>query len=213
MSEEAIQRQPVEAADTRWSLAASITAAIGASICCLGPLVLLALGVGGAWASTLTVLDPLRPFAVLVAIAALGFAFYRVYRPAARQACNADGSCTHPRGLRRRRAIVWVAAGLILSLLAAPYILEAALADPGEVAPAPIGTAEVVLHIDGMTCAACSVGIRQALLRVDGVHDARVTWEPPRAVVRYSPEKAAPEAFAEAVTSAGYPARVAPQRP
>ena len=31
------------------SLAAGIIAAIGASVCCVGPLLLLALGIGGAW--------------------------------------------------------------------------------------------------------------------------------------------------------------------
>ncbi|HZE91048.1 MAG TPA: mercuric transporter MerT family protein, partial [Rhizobacter sp.] len=31
------------------SLVAGVLAAIGASVCCVGPLVLLMLGIGGAW--------------------------------------------------------------------------------------------------------------------------------------------------------------------
>lgn len=40
------------------SLAAAAVAAILASACCLGPLVLLTLGLGGAWVSNLTGLEP-----------------------------------------------------------------------------------------------------------------------------------------------------------
>ena len=44
------------------SLVAGALAAIGASVCCVGPLVLLALGIGGAWIANLTALEPLRPW-------------------------------------------------------------------------------------------------------------------------------------------------------
>ena len=37
-------------------------AAILASTCCLGPLVLVALGLSGAWIGNLTLLEPYRPF-------------------------------------------------------------------------------------------------------------------------------------------------------
>lgn len=43
------------------TLIAGALAAVGASVCCVAPLVLLALGIGGAWISNLTALEPLRP--------------------------------------------------------------------------------------------------------------------------------------------------------
>ncbi|WP_347878635.1 mercuric transporter MerT family protein, partial [Pseudomonas aeruginosa] len=36
------------------SLIAGVLAAIGASVCCVGPLVLLTLGIGGTWVAGLT---------------------------------------------------------------------------------------------------------------------------------------------------------------
>jgi hypothetical protein len=42
-------------------LIAGILSTVGASICCVGPLVLLALGVSGAWISSLTALESYRP--------------------------------------------------------------------------------------------------------------------------------------------------------
>ena len=49
------------AAAVKGSLFASAMAAIAASLCCVGPLVLVMLGAGGAWVSNLRVLEPWRP--------------------------------------------------------------------------------------------------------------------------------------------------------
>ena len=58
-------------------------AAILASTCCLGPLVLVALGFSGAWIGNLTALEPYRPIFIGAALVALFFAGRRVFRPAA----------------------------------------------------------------------------------------------------------------------------------
>lgn len=46
-------------------------AAILASTCCLGPLVLITLGVSGAWIGNLTLLEPYRPIFIGAAVVAL----------------------------------------------------------------------------------------------------------------------------------------------
>jgi len=52
-------------------LAAGGVAAILASTCCLGPLILVLLGFSGAWIGNLTVLEPYRPFFLGLALVAL----------------------------------------------------------------------------------------------------------------------------------------------
>jgi mercuric ion transport protein len=61
-------------------------AAILASTCCLGPLVLVALGLSGAWIGNLTRLEPYRPFFIAGALVALFFARRHIFRPA--RTCN-----------------------------------------------------------------------------------------------------------------------------
>ena len=51
-----------EPTNGRGALLAGGLAAILASTCCLGPLVLLMLGVSGAWIANLTALEPFRPY-------------------------------------------------------------------------------------------------------------------------------------------------------
>ena len=58
----------------RGALFAGGLAAILASTCCLGPLVLVALGFSGAWIGNLTVLEPYRPIFIGAALVAGGAA-------------------------------------------------------------------------------------------------------------------------------------------
>jgi mercuric ion transport protein len=100
-------------------LVGGIFAAIGASICCVGPLVLLALGVGGAWIGSLTALEPYRPFFIGLTLLFLAFAFYRLYL--ARAACSPESACANPRTLKRQRLAFWIVTALVLGLIAVPW--------------------------------------------------------------------------------------------
>lgn len=75
----------------RGALAVGGLAAVLASTCCLGPLVLVALGFSGAWIGNLTALEPYRPVFIGVALIAMFFAWRRIYRP--RQACQPGEVC------------------------------------------------------------------------------------------------------------------------
>ena len=66
--------------EIRKSLIASVLAGIGASLCCVAPLVLVTLGVGGAWVSALTKVEPLRPLLAVLAVGFLALAWRRLYR-------------------------------------------------------------------------------------------------------------------------------------
>jgi mercuric ion transport protein len=101
-------------------LFAGIISAIGASICCVGPLVLLALGVSGAWIGSLTALEPYRPIFIGLTLLFLGFAFYRLYL--VRPACSPESACANPRTLRRQRVAFWIVTVLVLGLIAAPWV-------------------------------------------------------------------------------------------
>ena len=55
--------------NTKQTLWVSALAAAGASLCCAGPLVLVGLGISGAWIATLTQLEPLRPLLLVATLA------------------------------------------------------------------------------------------------------------------------------------------------
>jgi mercuric ion transport protein len=97
-------------------------AAILASTCCLGPLVLVALGLSGAWIGNLTRLEPYRPFFIAGALIALFFAGRHIFRPA--QSCNAGEVCAVPVTRRIYKVLFVTVSVLVLIALVFPYVVK-----------------------------------------------------------------------------------------
>jgi len=104
----------------RKTLVAGALAALGASLCCVGPLVLLGLGISGAWIGTLTALEPVRPIFIVATLAFLALAFRKLYLIP--RACTAGASCAEPRVLSRQRLTFWMVGLSALGLLAIPEL-------------------------------------------------------------------------------------------
>lgn len=105
----------------RLPLIAGGAAAILASACCLGPLVLVVLGLGGAWVGQLAGLAPYRPIFIGVSVVAMFFAWHQIFRPA--QDCQPDGVCAAPDVKTAYKAVFWAVSILILLALVFPYLL------------------------------------------------------------------------------------------
>ena len=103
------------------ALFAGAVAAIAASACCLGPLLLVSIGLGGAWISKLQVLEPYRPLSIGIALIALLLAYRRIYRPVAE--CAPGDICAMPRANRIYKILFWVVALLVLVALGFPYVV------------------------------------------------------------------------------------------
>lgn len=104
----------------RRALFAGGLAAILASSCCLGPLLLVALGFSGAWIGNLALLEPYRPLFIGVALVAMFFAWRRIHRPL--PDCKAGEVCAVPQVRRIYRLTFWVVAALVLVALGFPFV-------------------------------------------------------------------------------------------
>ncbi len=96
-------------------------AAILASACCLGPLLLVSLGFSGAWIGNLTALESYRPIFIGAALVAMFFAWRHIFQPA--QDCQPGEVCAIPKVRTTYKFIFWVVALLVLVALVFPYIL------------------------------------------------------------------------------------------
>ncbi|MDP3333384.1 MAG: mercuric ion transporter MerT [Methylococcaceae bacterium] len=96
-------------------------AAILASTCCLGPLLLVALGFSGAWIGNLTALEPYRPIFISVALVSMFLAYRRIFHPA--QACKPGEVCATPQVRATYKFIFWLVMTLVLVALGFPYVL------------------------------------------------------------------------------------------
>lgn len=135
-----------------WLGIGAVLAAIGASACCVGPFLLLSLGIGGAWISTLTAMESVRPFFIILTLFFIALGYRRLYlRPyrceegeisatapcVALDRCSRRDSTSPIRGVvppasmqscavsdiqRRQRLMFWFGSAFILILLAFPWL-------------------------------------------------------------------------------------------
>jgi mercuric ion transport protein len=103
---------------TTGSLLAGAAAALGASACCAGPLLLVVLGFGGAWGSRLTALQPFQPLFIAVSIAFFAVAFRTLYARA--EKCAAAEVCVVRSVRHCQRVIFWVVVPAALALMSFP---------------------------------------------------------------------------------------------
>ena len=101
-------------------------AALATVVCWAGPLLLVSIGVTGAWMSTLTLLAPYKWVLVLVALGCMGYAWHKIYRVQPVQSdagCEPDPGCAPPQTNRLHRVMFWVVSALVLAALVSPYLL------------------------------------------------------------------------------------------
>ena len=96
----------------RWFAAGGVTGAILASSCCVAPLVLVTLGVSGAWIGNLTLLEPYKPAFLAVAAGLIGLGFWQVHFRA-KPKCEDGSYCARPESSLITQIALWIAAVLV----------------------------------------------------------------------------------------------------
>lgn len=94
----------------RFGMAASIAAAFGASVCCIGPIVAVMFGMTSL--AALAKYEALRPVFGVVTFALLAVAFYATYKRPAEGTCEPGSLCetTGPDRMQRiNRIAIWIA--------------------------------------------------------------------------------------------------------
>ena len=190
---------------------ASIVAAGVASLCCIGPLAAVGLGLGSFGAAQF--FEGLRPYLLGTTGLLLAGAFYFAYRKQPVAEC-ADGSCAvSPAAKRKQKMLLWLSAGCVAALAAFPHYAgvlwgDVTSADATALAASRSdGESIAVFSVEGMTCAGCAVGMKATLEREEGVARAEVDYERAIAQVHFDSEKTTVERLIAAIGELGYSAK------
>src|SRR5713101_5892415 len=104
------------------TLGGSLLAAFTASLCCIGPLLAVALGAGGFAASAF--FTKWRPVFLVVTFALLALAWYLTYRKPKANCEEGSGCATMPVS-KWNTVVLWFAAGFVLIAAAFPTLSSA----------------------------------------------------------------------------------------
>lgn len=107
-----------------WIATGALIGAGLASACCVVPLLLVTLGISGAWISNLTALEPYKPYVAAVTLALLGLGFWHVYfKPM--PPCEDGSYCARPQSARTTKIVLWLGLSIVIVALTldwwAPY--------------------------------------------------------------------------------------------
>ena len=98
----------------------SVVGAFLAASCCVVPLILVTLGVSGAWIGSLSALEPYKPYFAVVTLGLVGLGFWQVYfKP--KKDCEEGSYCAAPASSRITKSALWIATVLVLLALSIDY--------------------------------------------------------------------------------------------
>lgn len=192
------------------TLGGAVLAALAASSCCVGPLILAALGIGGAGA--FAALGAYRTYILAVTAVMLAGGFYLTYRKPRAVTAGGDAcGCEQPRPKAGRAGKIglWVATAVVVAFAAAPNLLACFASRGNDAAVATTaGTAveHATIRVAGMDCEACSVHIRGALTKVGGFRDMKLDLKAQTVTVAYEPAAGRLQAYVAAINGLGYEA-------
>ncbi len=192
---------------------ASVLSAIVATACCWLPLLLAAFGLSAGGASAM--FERVRPFFLVLGPLFLGVGFYLVYFRSTDMCCESESR----RGTAFQRAMLWVAAVVVLTVALFPSAIPRLLGRAQSRSEAPQGDPRsvrlVTIDIEGMTCESCGLHVERELSTVPGVRQVNVDFEKKLARLTIDADAPPPlEALLKAVERAGYRGQAAmPQDP
>ena len=104
-----------------------VIGALAASSCCILPVILFSLGIGGAWIGNFTQLAPYQPYFIAATLAFIGTGYWLSYR-SSKAACAAGEACARPIPNRLVKIALIAATVIVIGAWAfdyvAPYLLS-----------------------------------------------------------------------------------------
>jgi len=97
----------------------AIGSAIAASICCIGPLALALLGLGGG--ALLLKFEPYRPYFLVATATFLGGAFFLTYRRRGPEKCEPGSACASSTSRKGQKVSLWIVTLIVVIAAAFPY--------------------------------------------------------------------------------------------
>ena len=101
--------------------AGGLLGALAASSCCILPVVLFSLGIGGAWIGNFTQLAPYQPYFLAATAVFIGTGYWLVHR-ASRRACVEGEACARPLPNRLVKIVLIVATVLVVTAVGFDFL-------------------------------------------------------------------------------------------
>jgi copper chaperone CopZ len=179
-----------------------LVAALAASSCCIPPIIAAIAGIGGA-SSSMSWVEPFRPYLIGLAVVAIGYAWYSHLKQKKEDDCGC--SIGKPKWYQTRTFLVSMTVFAVLSI-SLPYYSGIFYSDnKKEVIVSDQSNVETIeIKIDGMTCNACQEHVDHAVNELNGIISINTSYSKANTIVEFDSEQTSQEKIEKAVNSTGY---------
>lgn len=175
----------------------SVLTAFGASLCCTGPLILMAFGVTSV--GIFSIIEPFRPYLTIIAISVLSYSLYRVFRKQP-DCCEEDKL-----KMKSQKILLFILTPVILGFLVVPNFITT----PENKEFTSINKNEMVSKwsISGMTCQGCANGLQNAMANINGIIGCNVDFSTQTMICKTDSKIISDNKIIELVSNTGYKAK------
>lgn len=183
------------------SVLLTVLTSASASLCCIVP-ILGVIGGSSSLVSTVSWLEPFRPFFIGGTVLLLGFAWFSSFTSNAKDDCGCE---PEKKSFLQSRKFLGVVTVLSLLLLSFPSYSKYLMQDNTSVASQDQEkTKKITLGVNGMTCASCEHHIESEVIKLSGVSSVKASYENKSTVVEYNPQKVDEVKIIAAINETGY---------
>lgn len=182
-----------------------IITSIGASLCCITPLLALLSGASGV-ASTFSWLEPARPYLIGLSVVCLSFAWYQKLRTPKIDDCG----CATPEKRHFVQSIgflffVTISAVLLMTFPSYSHVFYKPH-NPVAVASSlsNVSFKQVEFRVVGMGCASCEPEVETIVRKLSGVRSVKASCVKKNTVVLFDSMQTSTATIREAIKSTGY---------
>ncbi len=181
----------------------SILTAIGASLCCITPLLALISGASGM-ASAFSWLEPLRPYLIGITVLVLVFAWYQKLKPKNEIECDCE-SDEKPKFVQSK-TFLGLVTGFAILMLAFPYYgsMFYPKTEKEIIVVSKENIQKVNIDINGMTCNSCEEHVNHTVNKLDGILNVESSYENGSSGIEFDKSKTNIEEIEKAINSTGY---------
>ena len=182
----------------------SLLTAITASLCCITPVLALIAGTSGV-ASTISWIEPFRPYLIGLTILVLLFAWYQKLKPEKEIYCGECETDEKPEFIQSKTFLGFVTV-FAIGMLAFPYYSGMFYPNTEKqilvVNKSDIKTVE--FKISGMTCVSCEEHINHEVNKLNGIVNSNSSYKKGNAIIEFDKTKTSEMEIEKAINTTGY---------
>lgn len=183
---------------------AGLLTAVGASLCCITPVLALLGGTSGL-ASSFSCIEPFRPYLIGLTVLVFAFAWYQKLKPQKQVDCDCEED--NKKSFWESNSFLGIVTIVSSLLIAFPYYAKAFYPKPQETKVMVVDKTNIqqaVFKIKGMTCESCTQHVNSEISKVKGIVTFQTSYENANSTVKFDNSKTSIDSIITAINSTGY---------